>query len=81
MDLLIIISCNFLAGLAVAHFVYNVQDKFWRHMFNKYSTLEADEMQDTWFEHEKLIYFLIILFGYVFMFLILFGVLKKKFKK
>lgn len=76
-----VIAFNFIAGAAIAQFIHSVQSDFWKHMFEKHSTLEADEMQDAWYNSEGLIYFLIVIFGYVFMFLILFGLLRSKIRK
>ena len=81
MDLIIIISCNFVAGLAIAEFIYSVQPDFWRYMFEKHSALEADEMQDAWFENERAIYLIIILFGYAFMFYILYAFFRARIMK
>lgn len=71
MNLIIIITCNFLAGLAVAEFIYRLQPEFWKYMFETHSTLEADQLQDNWYTHEKAIYLVIIVFGYAFMLYIL----------
>lgn len=81
MSLIIVIAFNFVAGLAIAEFIYSVQSDFWQHMFNKYSALEADEMQDNWYANERVIYLFIILFGYIFMALILFGFFKGRIRK
>lgn len=76
-----VIVFNFIAGAAIAQFVYSIQSDFWKHMFEKHSTVEADEMQDAWYDNEELIYFSIVIFGYVFMLLILFGILASKIHK
>lgn len=81
MAIITVIVFNFIAGATIAQFVYSVQSDFWKHIFEKHSTLEADEMQDAWYSNEGLIYFFIVIFGYVFMFLILFRVLKSKIRK
>ena len=73
MNLIILISCNFIAGAAIAHFIQEVLPDYWEYAFKKHSALEADEMQDAWYENEQVIYAIIILFGYVFMILILFA--------
>lgn len=72
MYLIIIITCNFLAGLAVAEFVYRLQPDFWKYMFEKHPAIEADEMQDAWYNNEQVIYFIIIVLGYPFMLFILY---------
>jgi len=76
-----VIAFNFITGAAIAQFIYSVQSDFWKHMFEKHSTLEANEMQDAWYGNEVLIYFFIVIFGYIFMLLILFGVLRSKIRK
>ena len=81
MLLLSIIIGNFVAGMAIADFIYKVLPDYWEWAFKKHSALEADEMQDVWYSNEGLIYFFIVIFGYVFMFLILFCVLKSKIRK
>lgn len=85
MNLIIIITCNFLAGAAIAHFIQDHLPDYWEWAFKKHSALEADEMQDNWYENEHAIYLIIFLFGYVFMFLILcafiYGRIKKLIKK
>lgn len=81
MNLIIIITCNFVAGLAIAEFIYRLQPDFWRYMFEKYPTLEADEMQDAWYENEQVIYFIVVVFGYVFMFYILYAFILGRIRK
>ena len=79
--ILTIIIGNFVAGMAIADFVYKVLPDYWEWAFKKHSALEADEMQDTWYENEHVIYFVIICLGYPIMLLLLFAKMKSVIKK
>lgn len=62
MQLLIILICHLLIGFSIVDWVMSVLPKFWEDKF-KENALEADELQDTWYEYEHVIYFLIVVFG------------------
>ena len=81
MNPIIIITCNFLAGAAIAHFIQDRLPDYWEWAFKKHSALEADEMQDAWYQYEHVIYFIIICFGYPIMLLLLFAKMKSVIKK
>lgn len=79
--LLTIIAGNFIAGMAIADFVHEVLPDYWEWAFKKHSALEADEMQDAWYQYENVIYFMIICLGYPIMLLLLFAKMKSIIKK
>ena len=81
MLLLIMIVGNFVAGMAIADFVYKVSPEFWEYMFNEKTALEADEMQNTWYENEYVVYFIIICLGYPIMLYLLFAIVQSIIKK
>ncbi len=81
MNLIIIITFNFISGAAVAHFIQDLMPDYWDYVFKTHNAIEADEKQTTWYEFEYIIYGIIFLFGYVFMLLILCGFIYKRIKK
>lgn len=81
MALITVIAFNFITGAAIAQFIHSVQPEFWKYMFEKYTTLEADEMQDAWYGNERLIYPLIIILGYPLMIFILFAFFRSRILK
>lgn len=62
MKLLIILICHFLIGFLIVDWIISVLPKYWEDKFEE-NALEADELQDTWYEYENVIYFLIVCFG------------------
>ena len=62
MNLLIILICHFLIGFSIVDFIISVLPKYWEDKFEE-NALEADELQDAWYENENVIYFLIVCFG------------------
>jgi len=81
MLLITIIVGNFIAGMAIADFISKVLPDYWEWAFKKHSALEADEMQDAWYENETVIYLIIICFGYLLMILLLFAKAQSIIKK
>lgn len=62
MQLLIILICHLLIGFSIVDWIMSVLPKYWEDKFEE-NALEADELQDTWYEYENVIYFLIVCFG------------------
>lgn len=81
MLLITIIVGNFIAGMAIADFIHKFLPDYWEWAFKKHSALEADEMQDTWYQYEHIIYCVIICLGYPLMILLLLAKLKGTIKK
>lgn len=81
MLLITIIVGNFIAGMAIADFIYKFLPDYWEWAFKKHSTLKADQMQDDWYQNEHIIYCVIICLGYPLMILLLLAKLKGTIKK
>lgn len=62
MNLLIILICHILIGFSIVGWIVSVLPKYWEDKFEE-NALEADELQDAWYENESVIYFLIVCFG------------------
>ncbi len=62
MKLLIILICHLLIGFSIVDWITSVLPKYWEDKFEE-NALEADELQDAWYENENVIYFLIVCFG------------------
>lgn len=62
MYLLTILICHLLIGFASVDFLIKILPRYWEDKF-KENALEADQLQDTWYEHENIIYFLVVVFG------------------
>jgi len=62
MQLLIILICHSLIGFSFVDWVLSVLPTFWEDKF-KENALEADELHETGYEYENVIYFLIVAFG------------------
>lgn len=57
-----ILICHFLIGFLLVDVLIKILPEYWKDKFEE-NALEADEMQDVWYENEKIIYLLIVCLG------------------
>ena len=54
MKLFIILICHFIIGFSIVDWIISVLPKYWEDKFQE-NALEADELQDAWYENENVI--------------------------